>query len=93
MSFSYDLKIDNLTKRLQNFEEKRMLETSVLDLSSNELEATINELTQKLKKSKDANTNLQTYIDHLKISYQTVFGNDASHSSAPSSLSISTKVV
>ena len=82
----YEVKIDELTKKLHRLEEKRMLEKSVLDTSGSELHATIQELTHKLRKSEESNSNLQIYIDHLKKSYHNVFGDDPCHSS-PSSLS------
>ena len=63
-----------------------MLEKSALDSSGADLEATIHELTDRLKRTEEANKNLQVYIDNLKKSYQTVFGNVSSRSSAPSSL-------
>ena len=82
----YEVKIEDLTKKLQRLEEKRMLEKSALDTSGTELHATIHDLTDRLRKSEESNNNLQIYIDHLKKSYHKVFGQDQCHSS-PSSLS------
>ena len=45
------------------------------------LEATINDLSDRLKKSEESNSNLQTYIEQLKKSYQSVFGNTSSSQS------------
>ena len=50
-------------------------EQSALDTSNSDLEATIHELTQKLRKSEESNKNLTIYIDNLKKSYHKVFGN------------------
>ncbi len=85
----YEAKLTSMTKRVRELEERRLLETSALDSSTMELGATIDDLTTRLKKSEEANTNLQTYIDHLKKSYQTVFGAEHASQSSPSSLSVS----
>lgn len=77
----YEQKIHELNMKLKNLEEKRSLESSALDSSGAMLEATIYDLTDRLKKSEESNNNLQTYIDHLKKSYQAVFGNTSTHSS------------
>lgn len=94
MQKSYEAKIDELRAKLSSAEEKRLLETRVLDSSTSELEATICQLKMKLTKSEDTNKNLQTYVDHLKKSYQTVFGAQGvppqqgdGNSSPPSSMS------
>ncbi len=85
----YEAKIESLTKKLRTLEETRMMETSALDSSTTELGATIDDLSLRLRKSEEANQNLQVYIDHLKKSYQTVFGAEHASQSSPSSLSLS----
>ena len=87
-NFRYEVKIEELTKKLQRVEERHLLDRSNLDTSGAELQATIHSLTDKLRKSEESNKNLQIYIDHLKKSYHKVFGENASQSS-PSSLSVS----
>ena len=76
----YEVKIENLSQKLLRLEEKRFLDKSALDSSSTELEATIHDLTQRLKKSEESNKNLQIYIDNLKKSYHQVFDDDRSSS-------------
>ena len=77
----YEVKIENLSQKLLRLEEKRFLDKSALDSSSTELEATIHDLTQRLKKSEESNKNLQIYIDNLKKSYHQVFNDDDRSSS------------
>ena len=69
----YEVKIEEMTKKLQRIEEKHMFDRSTLDDSATELQATVRDLTEKLKKSEDSNKNLQIYIDNLKKSYHNVF--------------------
>lgn len=71
----YEVKIEALGQKLSALEQKRFLEQSALDTSNTDLEATIHELTQKLRKSEESNKNLTIYIDNLKKSYHKVFGN------------------
>ena len=63
-----------MTKKLQRLEEKHKFDRSTLDHSATELQATVHELTEKLRKSEESNKNLQIYIDNLKKSYHNVFG-------------------
>ena len=72
--FRYEVKIEEMTKKLQRLEEKHIFDRSTLDHSATELQATVHELTEKLRKSEESNKNLQIYIDHLKKSYHNVFG-------------------
>ena len=83
----YEVKIENLSQKLSNLEQKRLLDKSALDHSSTELEATIHDLTQRLKKSEESNRNLQIYIDNLKKSYHKVFGSSKEKDDQSSSLS------
>ena len=78
----YDKQVHDLNKRLSQLEEQRSLESTALDSSGAMLQATIHDLTDRLKKSEDANNNLQTYIDQLKKSYQAVFGNSSQSSAS-----------
>ena len=72
--FRYEVKIEEMTKKLQRLEEKHMFDRSTLDHSGTELQATVHNLTEKLRKSEESNKNLEIYIDHLKKSYHNVFG-------------------
>ena len=74
LCFRYEVKIEEMTKKLQRLEEKHMFDRSTLDHSGTELQATVHNLTEKLRKSEESNKNLEIYIDHLKKSYHNVFG-------------------
>ena len=78
----YEKQVHDLNKRLSQLQEQRSLESTALDSSGAMLQATIHDLTDRLKKSEDANNNLQTYIDQLKKSYQAVFGNSSQSSAS-----------
>ena len=85
----YEVKIEALGQKLSTLEQKRFLEQSALDTSNTDLEATIHELTQKLRKSEESNKNLTIYIDNLKKSYHKVFGNKQDDQSSSVSKSLS----
>ena len=60
-------------------EEAKEHEVSVSKISADELQGTLRDLRRKLEESEAAKENLQSYINHLKSSYQSVFGNDNSN--------------
>lgn len=60
-------------------EEAKENEVSASKISADELQSTLRDLRRKLEESEAAKDNLQTYINHLKSSYQSVFGNDNSN--------------
>ena len=60
-------------------EEAKENEISATKISADELQSTLRDLRRKLEESEAAKENLQSYINHLKSSYQSVFGNDNSN--------------
>ena len=78
-SFRYEITIADLTNRIQTLEEAKENDTSASKITAEELEATLKDLRRKLEESESAKENLQSYINHLKSSYQSVFGNENSN--------------
>ena len=60
-------------------EEANEYDASASKITAQELEATLRDLRRKLEESEAAKENLQSYITHLKSSYQSVFGNENSN--------------
>ena len=92
MELRYEHTIDDLTGRIRALEETKD-NLSASRITAEELESTINDLRRKLEESESAKANLQSYITHLKSSYQSVFAdgnsnteNEVSHSSQPPSV-------
>ena len=59
--------------RIQALEDERENKSSISKISAEELESTVNDMRRKLEESESAKANLQSYINHLKSSYQSVF--------------------
>ena len=75
----YENTIADLSHRIQAMEEAKEHEVSATKISADELQSTLRDLRRKLEESEAAKENLQSYINHLKSSYQSVFGNDNSN--------------
>ena len=81
--FRYECTITDLTNRIKSMEEAKENEVSSSKITAEELEGTLRDLRRKLEESEAAKENLQSYINHLKSSYQSVFGNENSNNTDP----------
>ena len=75
----YEVTITDLTNRIHSMEEAKENEFSASKITTEELQNTLRDLRRKLEESEAAKENLQSYINHLKSSYQSVFGNENSN--------------